>query len=288
MRRHRTTPLFLVICTLASGCGPHNSRKPPQGTSYRETSVSLRNPHDGIRLAGSLTLPQGPGPFPAVVLVHGSGPGTRDLDIGGHRPFRVLADYLSRRDVAVLRYDKRGVGQSEGRLEPYDLERITQDALAGVSFLKAHEAINTERIGALGISQGGMIVPMMATRSPDMAFIVVLSGPGVWGKEFFCLSSIAIARASGFGDREFTRIRELYDKMWPLYTKATLSTSETDEAKRLLGDIASFMEPETRRAFSLTDVDAYFAFMRSPRLLESLDHDPATVLSRVRCPVLAI
>ncbi len=131
-------------------------------------------------------------------------------------------------------------------------------------------------------------MPVMATRSSDVGFTVLMAAPGFWGKEFCCVSSIAIARASGFGERDVARIRELYDEMWPLYTKPRPSTTETIEAKRLLAELASFMDSESRAILHLDDIDGYFEFMRSAHVLESMDDDPADVLKRVRCPVLAI
>jgi pimeloyl-ACP methyl ester carboxylesterase len=273
----------MTVAGLALSCGEQDSRP-----RYTEAEITFRNPSDGIQLAGTLTLPDGAGPFAAVVLVVGSGPHTRDLQIGRHRIFFTLADYLSHHGVATIRYDKRGTGQSGGKYEPYEIENFVDDALAGISFLTTHKAIDPRRIGAIGVSQGGLIVPIMATRSPAVGFIVLMAAPGVWGKEFFCLSSIAIARASGFGQRDIARIRELYDAMWPLLIKARLSISETAKATGLLRELATFMDAETRTFFHMDDIDSYFAFMRSPHVLESMDLNPADALKQVQCPLLAV
>lgn len=283
MKNHPTAILLVTFCALALSCAEQDP-----SALYKEVEITFRNLNDGIQLSGTLTLPDGSGPFPAVVLVVGSGPHDRDVQIGKHRLFFTIADHLSRHGVATVRYDKRGCGQSGGKYEPHDIENFVDDALAGIAFLKTQEAIDPKRIGALGISQGGLIVPAMATRSSDVGFTVLMAAPGVWGKEFACVSSIAIARASGFGERDVVRIRQLYDEMWPLYTKRTLSASETERAKRLLAEIARFMDAESRALFHLDDVDGYFAFMRSPHVLESMDDDPADMLKRVQCPVLAI
>ncbi len=282
-KTHPTALLLVTFCALALSCAEQDASSP-----YKEVAITFRNFIDGIQPAGTLTLPNGSGPFPAVVLVAGSGPHDRDVQVGKHRLFFTIADYLSRHGVATIRYDKRGCGQSGGKYEPYDIENFVDDALAGIAFLKAQEAIDPKRIGALGISQGGLIVPAMATRSSDVGFIVLMAAPGVWGKEFACASSIAIARASGFGERDVVRIRQLYDEMWPLYTRKTMSASETEKAKRLLAEIASFMGAESRTLFHLDNVDGYLAFMRSLQVLESMDDNPADMLTRVQCPVLAI
>ncbi len=160
--------------------------------------------------------------------------------------------------------------------------------MAAVSWLRSQAAVDTDRVGALGISQGGLVVPLMASRTSDLSFAVLMAAPGVWGKEFFRLSSVAVARASGFGEQHFTRIGELYDRVWPLWAKPELSDSEAARARALLEELASYMSPQARAAFGMTDVDAYFTRTRSGRFLETLDYDPAATLKRVRCPVLAV
>ena len=272
---------LVILCMLDLSCAQ-------QSTPYSAKEIKFFNPIDSVQLAATLTLPEGSGPFPAVVLIAGSGPHDRNLKVGKHRLFVTIADHLTHHGLAVVRYDKRGCGESGGKYEPHDIESFTNDALAAVAFLKTRKEIDPTRIGALGISQGGIVAPRMATCSTDVKFIVLLGAPGVWGKKFACASSIAIARASGYGEKDFIRIRELYDEMWPIYTKPELSESEVREAKRLLAKIAAFMNDESRLLFHLDNVDGYFSFMRSPQLLKSMNDDPADVLKQVKCPVLAL
>jgi pimeloyl-ACP methyl ester carboxylesterase len=280
MEKYLTIIILAAVCALILACN--------QQSSYREVDITFSNTRDGIPLAGTLTLPKGPGPFPAVVLVTGSGPHERDVQIGKHRIMFTLADYLARNGIASIRYDKRGCGKSGGKYEPHDIDAFTEDALSAVSFLASNDVIESEWIGAIGLSQGGLIVPKVAVHSMDVRFIVLMAAPGVWGKEFACVSSIAIARACGYGEEDFARIGELYDELWPLYTQPQLSTSETREAKQLLAEIARFMDSESRKILNLDDINGYFWFMRSHHVFKSMDDNPADVLKQVKCPVLAV
>ena len=279
--------LSFLFCLTVLGCENHSLQllgKP----AYTEEEINFINPADGVRLAGSLLIPQGEGPFPAVVLVSGSGPHGRDLLIGSQRIMFILADHLARNGIASIRYDKRGCAQSGGYYEPHDIEKFTADALSAVPYLKTQKAIDPTQIGAIGLSQGGMIVPMMAVQSKEIGFIVLLAAPGLGLRGFASVSSIAIARACGFSENDVERIRELYDLMWPIYTKPDLSPSEENEAKRYLAEIAGFMDYESSALLNVNDTDGYFAFMRSRHVLGSQHHDPAEVLRNVQCPVLAL
>ncbi|NQU86644.1 MAG: alpha/beta hydrolase [Mariniphaga sp.] len=138
---------------------------------YLEEEVIYQNKNDGITLAGTLTIPNSEGKFPAVVLITGSGAQDRDETIFGHKPFLVLADYLTRNGFAVLRTDDRGVGGSEGDIRKVTSEELAGDALAGVNYLKNHPKIDNSRIGLIGHSEGGIIAPIAANNLKDISFM---------------------------------------------------------------------------------------------------------------------
>ena len=162
-------------------------QEPAKPYPYREEEVTFENRPAGINLAGTLTLPKSAGPFPAVILISGSGAQDRDEALAGHRPFLVLADYLTRQGVAVLRVDDRGVGGSTGDSLRATSSDFADDALAGVAYLKGRREIDTARIGLIGHSEGGLVAPLAATRSQDVAFIVLLAGPGLPGEQIIYL-----------------------------------------------------------------------------------------------------
>ena len=173
---------------------PQDPKKP---YPYEEEEVAYENKKAGIKLAGTLTYPRGKGPFPAVLLITGSGPQDRNEALAGHRPFLVLADHLTRHGIAVLRVDDRGVGGSSGDTMKSTSADFADDALAGIQFLKTRKEVNPAQIGLIGHSEGGMIAPMVAARSSDVAYIVLLAGPGVRSEEILYAQGEAIGKAMG-------------------------------------------------------------------------------------------
>ncbi len=169
--------------------------KPP--FPYRAEDVKYENKAGGVKLAGTLTLPPGAGPFPAVILITGSGAQDRDESMLGHKPFLVLADYLTRRGVAVLRVDDRGVGGSTGSIKTSTSEDFAGDVLAGLEFLKGRKEIDRKKIGLIGHSEGGIIAPIAAARSKDVAFIVLMAGTGLPGSQIVEAQGQLILKAGG-------------------------------------------------------------------------------------------
>ena len=167
--------VFKRVAVLPALKRPQDPDKP---YPYKEEEVSYRNEDAKIDLAGTLTIPEGEGPFPAVVLLSGSGPQNRNEELMGHRPFLVIADYLTRNGIAVLRSDDRGIGGSSGDFTNSTTEDFADDGLAAIAYLKTRKDINLKMIGLVGHSEGGMMAPIAASKSKDVKFIVLLAGPG--------------------------------------------------------------------------------------------------------------
>ena len=182
---------------------PQTPQKP---YPYKEEEVSYKNAKDNVKLAGTLTLPSGEGKFPAVVLITGSGSQDRDETIFGHKLFLVLADFLTRKGIAVLRVDDRGIGGSDLGSPLATTENFVGDVLAGVEFLKTRKEINPQKIGLIGHSEGGTIAPIAAVRSKDVAFIVMLAGTAQKGDEVIVSQVAAILKASGATEKEIAKI----------------------------------------------------------------------------------
>src|SRR5262249_22532572 len=164
-------PLNFTRAEIAMGRPRPQTPKPP--FPYTEEDASYRS--GTIRLSGTLTVPNGEGKFPAVLLISGSGAQDRDGSLFEHHPFRVIADYLARRSIAVLRLDDRGIGNSSGSVALATLDDLAGDVLAGVAFLKSHARIDGQRIGVIGHSEGGIVGPLAASGSADIAFVVMLA-----------------------------------------------------------------------------------------------------------------
>lgn len=154
-----------------------NYQEPVRPYPYHEEEVSYENKAAGITLAGTLTMPQATGQFPVALLISGMGPNDRDYTTCGHKLYLVLADYLTRQGIAVLRIDKRGIGASTGVYDATVTSKdYAQDVLAGIAYLKTRPEINHNQIGLIGHSEGGMIASMVAAQSPDVAFVVSMAG----------------------------------------------------------------------------------------------------------------
>ena len=173
---------------------PQNPVKP---YPYREEEVTFTNKAAGNTLAATLTVPPGKGPFPAVLLITGSGPHDRDESLMGHKPFLVLADYLTRRGIVVLRADKRGLGKSTGDYATATSADFATDAEAGVAYLKTRAEVDPHKIGLIGHSEGGIIAPIVAARNKDVAFIVMMAGSGVPGDKIIVEQGRLIEEAAG-------------------------------------------------------------------------------------------
>jgi hypothetical protein len=187
-------PLVLKHAT-AEDMAPTVHKRPQEdainasAAPYWHRDVYFDNTAGHDRLAGTLSVPNGKGPFPAVVLVSGTGHNTRDEDVWGHKVFLVLGDALNRKGFAVLRYDKRGVGGSSGNYDAATTADFASDAEAAVAWLKTRPQIDASRIGVLGHSEGGIIAPAVAAVDKSVAFVVMIAGPCIRGDKLFVLQS---------------------------------------------------------------------------------------------------
>jgi hypothetical protein len=162
----------------------HRPQTPKKPYPYREEEVRYRNAQSvDVELAGTLTIPSGQGPFPAAILIAGSGNLDRDETMAGHKPFLVLADYLTQRGFAVLRADKRGVGESSGDSDDALTTDYASDVEAGIAYLRQRPEVDGQKIGLIGHSEGGVIAPIVAANDPGIAFLILLAGTGVPGEE---------------------------------------------------------------------------------------------------------
>jgi pimeloyl-ACP methyl ester carboxylesterase len=263
--------------------------KPP--FPYRAEDVTYRNEAAGVKLAGTLTLPGGKGPFPAAILLTGSGAQDRDETILGHKPFLVLADYLTRRGIAVLRVDDRGVGGSTNPNTSATTEDFAGDALAGVAFLKNRKEIDPEKMGLIGHSEGGLIAPMAAARSKDVAFIVMMAGTGLPGDRILEAQGRLILEANGATASELKFQREAQRRIIDIIAhEKDEKAARTKLASAMKDVLASLPESEKK---ALGDAGGALSDAALDRVNNAwfrlfLTFDPRTVLRSVRCPVLAI
>jgi pimeloyl-ACP methyl ester carboxylesterase len=265
-------------------------QRPREPFPYSIEEVKFESERDGLSLAGTLTIPAGSERHPAVVLVSGSGPQDRDETLMEHKPFLVLADYLSRRGIAVLRYDDRGTAASGGDFSVATTEDFARDASAAVDFLRGHSRIDPTRIGLVGHSEGGLVVPIVATLRDDVAAIVLLAATGIPGASISREQAVSLARAEGASEIS-VRVRQVVTStVVSIVEDAAPDADLRGEIERTVSDLVATM-PEEERAVARAAGPEFRALLgtyASPWFRYFVRHDPRRVLRRVRCPVLAL
>ena len=268
-------------------------QEPKKPYPYREEIVSFKNITDKVELAGTLTLPKSPGPYPAVLLLSGSGGSDRDQLIWGHRVFLVLADYLTRQGIAVLRYDDRGVGRSTGDYDKGTFEDFKRDALAGVGYLKTRPEIDAKKIGLTGHSEGAVIGPLAASESPDVAFMVLMAAPGLSDDfEGLIKQWTDSYRSKGASQKAITfKASVLRNIFYTIRQEDDLEVARS-KIKNLLQkakpELAKLSANE-RQKIDLESVDTFeFDWMLSPGFSSILRYNAKETLMKVKCPVLAL
>lgn len=206
-------------------------QEPEPPYRYDEEAVKLAA-GERVELAGTLTLPRGERPYPGVVLVTGSGPQDRDEAIAGHRPFLVLADALTRRGIAVLRLDDRGVGGSSGSTLDSTLEDRADDTLAALRLLRRRAEVDPARVGLLGHSEGGWVIPIVASRVPDeVAFLVMLAGPAQSPRDLLRSQEPVLLEAMGADPATISAVRKLNEQVFDILRE----TPDRAEARERIG-----------------------------------------------------
>ncbi len=289
---HQGGSLPLVLKRRAKDAPPVSARpqEPVKPYPYNEEDVTYENKAGGVKLAGTLTWPRSAGPVPAVVLITGSGPQDRNESLLGHKPFLVLADHLTRRGIAVLRVDDRGVGGSTGSVNNSTTDDFAGDVLAGVEYLKTRKEINPKQIGLIGHSEGGVVAPIAASRSKDVAFIVLMAGTGLPGEEILYLQGALIAKANGATDVAVESNRRMQQIMF-----RALKEEKDDVAvrQRIKADFAKMTADSSsgqKQASAATDaeIDAQLKRVLTTWFRYFLTYDPRPALTKVQVPVLAI
>ena len=249
---------------------------------YVQREIHFANITAHNQIAGTLSLPPGDGPFPAVVLISGTGHNTRDEDVWGHKVFLVLADTLTRNGFAVLRYDKRGVGGSSGNYDAATTVDFASDAEAALAWLKTQSHIDARRIGVLGHSEGGIIAPAVATSDKGVAFVVMIAGPCIRGDKLFVLQSAMTAKAYGAPDDYIAKRKVFDEELYNAIISAPSESAALDRARAMItlgvaNKIIDANEAESLAKEDTTPWERYF-----------LAYDPAPTLARITVPVLVL
>ena len=265
-------------------------QEPTKPYPYYSEDVKFENTKDEITLAGTLSLPEKDGNFPAVILISGSGPQNRDEELLGHKPFLVLSDYLTKNGIAVLRFDDRGTAESTGDFATATSFDFATDVESAIKYLKTRKEINKNKIGLIGHSEGGIIAPIVTTKSKDVAFIVLLAGTGIRGDQLLLLQQELVGRASGISDSVLQKAKVVNGGAFDIILKSEntdlLETELTNYIKQALKD-----NPESGKPAGMSEEDyvkLQVTQLIRPWMYYFIKHDPAPTLEKVNCPVLAI
>jgi pimeloyl-ACP methyl ester carboxylesterase len=252
---------------------------------YKDITLAIAS-SDGVTLGATLSIPNGQTNPKVVILVHGSGPGTRDEELAGHRPFAVLADYLARRGVAVLRYDKRGVSRSTGDYENHTLPQLVDDLNAVVKAMEARKQFT--QIGLIGLSEGPQIAAEVAIQNPEAVdFVVSLAGTGLPGIEMLMLQDRVWAKDHGANSAEADQLM-VYVRG---YYEAILNDADVQPRIKALEALYEGLSPADKALVSkykMNEGTLSLPWAAKPFLRASLLSNPQVAWRGVRCSVLAL
>ena len=265
-------------------------QEPKAPFEYLEEEVSFENKVEKFNLAGTLTYPKGEGPFPAVILVSGSGPQDRNEEIVEHKPFWVIADYLTKQGFAVLRYDDRGTAQSKGNFTSATSVELSQDAESAFDFLKTNPKINASKICIAGHSEGAMISVMLAARRKDIHSIALLAGPGIQGGELLLLQQYLINKANGVPEKSNKAMQRYNRKIYDIVLKC-----------KNLEEVRPILEKKVRKTLKKTKESELIGYPSKEALIQEsinticnpwmfyfIKYNPKADLEKVNCHVLAL
>ncbi|WP_082632149.1 alpha/beta hydrolase family protein [Algoriphagus resistens] len=280
--------LFIFFTYKASTNRPQEPSKP---YSYYTEEITFKNNDSHVTLAGTLTLPSVAGNYPAVILISGSGAQNRDEEISGHKPFLIIADHLTKLGIAVLRYDDRGIGKSSGSFKTATTADFASDVASAIEFLKTRKEIDKGNIGLIGHSEGGIVAPMVASNLKDVSFIVLLAGPGIEVMKVLLKQQELIARADGISESDIEKY------ILPIHEQAYRMISMSSDGRKLKTDLTRLIEQSydnspadlmpsemSREEVVTTQSDKW----SSEWFRNFLKYDPALILEKVTCPVLAL
>ena len=253
-----------------------------------EEVIFINEKAENIKLSGTLTIPTNVENPPVAILITGSGAQNRNQELLGHKPFLVISDHLTRKGIAVLRYDDRGTAQSGGDYSSGTTFDFASDVEAALDYLKTrNDVIDINKIGLIGHSEGGLIAPIVASKNKEIAFCILLAGPGISGKQILMTQTRKAMELGGVSEEDI-KINEQYSS--EIYE--ICADYEGEKSKNEI--MAIFMEMKNSSSeilrTQLTDevIQQQIQLITSPWMLAFIQIEPEVYLSKVNCPVLAL
>ncbi len=258
--------------------------------NFKSEEVNYWNTTDSVHIFGTLTMPEKGSKFPAVILITGSGTQDRNSTLFGHKPFKVIAEYLSERGFAVLRVDDRGAGQTTLGRNPKAMtsENFAEDVKSGISYLKTRNEINVKKIGLIGHSEGGMIAPMVAKQTKDVAYIVSLAGTGVSGKIVAGNQISTIRLKGGMDSLSVKEFVDFNDKLIDIITSDDEQKTKEEKMRQLLNALSITFKTKNKL---LGNEEIFIKSQLKSGILWVkffMKHDPAQDWEKIKCPILVL
>lgn len=258
---------------------------------YKEEEVSFFNATAKIHLSGTLSIPEGKGPFPAVLIINGSGQQERDCEIMGHQWSLVLSDYLTRQGIVTLRYDDRGTGQSEGNPYTSNTLDFATDATAAAMFLRQHKSVIKEKTGIIGHSEGGIIAQMIASKTNQVAFVVLLAAPGIDVMDLMVIQNRKIVESENIlKPEQFADFDKMTRSVFNTILKVNDNQQASKEILSIYMDYAKTLDSAQIKKLNLTEknIRAQLISLLSPWYRFFISIKPSRYLTKIKCPVLAL
>ncbi len=257
-------------------------QEPTEPYPYFSEEIKFENTKDKIELAATFTRPTEKGKFPAVILITGSGPQNRDEELFGHKPFLVLADFLTRNGMAVLRFDDRGIGKSTGDFKNATTFDFAKDVEYAIEYLQKREDINKEKIGLIGHSEGGIIASIIASENKTIDFIVLMAGPALRGDKLLLLQKYKMETQMGIDKQLVAYNQQIFAGAYKIILNEHIN-------KELISDsLSKYFTSKYGQALPELQKMALIKQLTSPWMIDFIRLDPVVYLSKVNCPVLAI
>lgn len=270
--------------------GPKRPQEPKPPFPYNSEDVTFENTVDSVQLAGTLTFPKEGTNFPVIVLITGSGAQDRNEMAFNHKPFMVIADYLAKNGIAALRFDDRGVGKSKGKFAGATSADFANDAAAAVEYLKTRKEIDKTKIGLAGHSEGGIIAPMIAANSKDVAFIILLAGPGIPGDELLLQQSRLLMETEGKEPEAIEKAIKINKALYSIVKSEADTSVIRKKAQEYIHELFVSLTEEEKKVFPPEEkfLQQQIRILKSTWFKYFLGYNPQPALEKVKCPVLAL
>jgi pimeloyl-ACP methyl ester carboxylesterase len=258
-------------------------QEPKKPYPYNSEDITFQNKKANVTLAGTLTLPKKEGIYPAVILITGSGAENRDEEVFGHKPFLVIADYLTRNGIAVLRYDDRGFAQSTGNFSTATTFDFASDVESAISYLKTRKEIDAKKIGLIGHSEGGTIAPIVAAAEPkDVDFIVLLAGSGLQGDKLTLLQKEKLEQAMHIDEQQIAKGQKIFRGAYDIILQSDAADSN------LKNKVGTYFKQSFGDKVPEEQISTITNQIVNPWMITFLKYNPVPTLEKVKCPVLAL